>query len=312
VTGVRKRGDATLATVDDQWHLGSDTKAMTAAIAARLAERHLISLDDTLSELFPNEEATMDPGYKQVSLRLLLSHRSGMGDVADYPDVAAALAERTDPVEVIRALWTHGVLSLPPVNAPNSTFVYSNSGYVVAGAALERVTGKPWETLIAEEVFGPLGMASCGFGAPGGAAARPVDQPWGHDGMTAFPPGPDADNPAALGPAGTVHCSLRDWSKFVAVFLGAEPDYLSNSSRMTLTTPQPGADYALGWLAADRTWANGAAFNHTGSNTLWFANVWVAPNRDRAFMTVTTRGDVAAAFPASDAAVAALIEAYVQ
>jgi CubicO group peptidase (beta-lactamase class C family) len=312
VTGVRKRGDATLATVDDQWHLGSDTKAMTATIVARLAERNLISFDDTLSKLFPNEVATMDPAYTNVPLRWLLSHRSGMGDATDYPDVVAALATSTEPVEIVRAAWTHAVLALPPLYPPGTSFLYSNSGYFVAGAALERVTGKTWETLIAEEVFSPLGMASCGFGAPGNAAAVPVDEPWGHSGTTPVAPGPDADNPPAMGPAGTVHCSLRDWGKFVALFLGARPEYLTLASRTTLTTPEAGADYALGWGTATRPWAGGVALNHAGSNDLWFADAWVAPVRDRAFLTVTNRGDNDVAFPASDAAVVALISAYLQ
>jgi len=310
VTGVRKRGEDTLATVADQWHLGSDTKAMTAAIVARLAERNVIGFDDTLSKLFPNEAATMNPAYGNVTVRLLLSHRSGMGDVGDYPDVVAALAASTDPVEVVRAAWTHGVLALPPLNPPDTVYLYSNSGYIVVGAALERATGKTWESLMAEEVFGPLGMASCGFGAPGNAAAVPVDQPWGHRGTTPVAPGPEADNPPALGPAATVHCSLGDWAKFISIFLGARPDYLSVASRATLTTPEPGADYALGWGTVDRPWAGGTALTHAGSNNLWFVDAWVAPARDRAFLVVTNRGDEAVAFPACDGAIAALIGAY--
>jgi D-alanyl-D-alanine carboxypeptidase len=312
ITGVRKRGDAILATLQDEWHLGSDTKAMTAAIVARLAERNVLGFDAPLSKLFPNETATMDPAYATVTLRLLLSHRSGMGDTSDYPDVVAALSTRTDPVDVLRALWTHDVLALPPLNPPDTVFLYSNSGYIVAGAALERATGKTWETLMAEEVFGPLGMASCGFGAPGNAAAVPVDQPWGHDGLTPIAPGPDADNPPAMGPAGTVHCSLGDWGKFVGVFLGANPEYLSAASRATLTTPAAGADYALGWATAVRPWAGGVALDHAGSNNLWYADAWVAPARDRAFLTVTNRGDNDVASPASDAAIGALIGAYLQ
>jgi len=235
-----------------------------------------------------------------------------MGDVSDYPEVVAALAGSTDPVEVVRAAWTHAVLALPPVNPPDTVYLYSNSGYVVAGAAIERATGKSWETLMVEEVFGPLDMASCGFGAPGNAAAVPVDQPWGHSGLSPVAPGPDADNPPALGPAGTVHCSLGDWAKFVAIFLGANPGYLSESSRATLTTPEAGADYALGWATANRPWAGGMALNHAGSNALWFADAWVAPARDRAFLTVTNRGDYDIAFAACDAAVAALITAYLE
>jgi CubicO group peptidase (beta-lactamase class C family) len=90
--------------------------------------------------------------------------------------------------------------------------LYSNGGYIVAGAMLEALTGQTWETLMEQELFQPLGITTAGFGAPGTSAVR--DQPWGHlrSGGTWTPlsPGPGADNPAAIGPAGTVHIALSD------------------------------------------------------------------------------------------------------
>src|SRR5207248_3569540 len=100
-------------------------------------------------------------------------------------------------------------------------------------------------------------------------------------------PGPDADNPPSLGPAGTVHCSLVDWEKFLVVHLkGArsEPTIVSQSSIDTLHSPPPGGDYALGWIVADRSWGNGTVFTHSGSNTMWYATVWIAPKTNRIFV----------------------------
>ena len=100
--------------------------------------------------------------------------------------------------------------------------MYSNSSYMIAGAVLEKVTGKPWRELIKTELFDKLGMTSCGFGAPGSKAV--VDQPRGHDaGGTPIEPGPAADNPPGLGPAGTVHCSLLDYGKFFNVYATGKP-----------------------------------------------------------------------------------------
>ena len=82
-----------------------------------------------------------------------------------------------------------------PAAQAETEFLYSNAGYVIAGAMLEQVTGESWEELIRTEVFEPLGMTRAGFGAPGSADA--VDQPRGHraglfGGLNAVAPGPRA------------------------------------------------------------------------------------------------------------------------
>jgi CubicO group peptidase (beta-lactamase class C family) len=176
------------------------------------------------------------------------------------------------------------------------------------------VTGKSWEDLMRDELFTPLGMTTAGFGPPGTAAA--VDQPWGHHvvGATWMPirPGPDADNPAVIGPAGTVHCSLADWAKYAAFHLrgarGKEPRLPAEVFRK-LHTPLPGdnPDYAFGWIVTDRDWAGGAALTHAGSNTMWFAMIWLAPKRDLAYLAATNVGNDMA-FAACDAAIGKLIE----
>jgi CubicO group peptidase (beta-lactamase class C family) len=149
-------------------------------------------------------------------------------------------------------------------------------------------------------LFAPLGMTSCGFGPP--ATPGQVDQPWPHlvvaGELEPVPTGPAADNPPAMGPAGTVHCSLADWGRFVAMHLaGARggSKFLSATSFAKLHTPYPGEEYAGGWIVTKRSWAHGVAFTHGGSNGMWFATVWLAPGLDRAFLVATNRGDAAAA-----------------
>src|SRR5207249_5629922 len=113
-------------------------------------------------------------------------------------------------------------------------------------------------------------------------------------------------------PAGTVHCSLVDWEKFLVVHLkGArsEPTIVSQSSIDTLHSPPPGGDYALGWIVADRSWGNGTVFTHSGSNTMWYATVWIAPKTNRIFVAATNRGDDVAA-AGVDAAFGPMIAQY--
>src|SRR5207237_6094031 len=92
-------------------------------------------------------------------------------------------------------------------------------GYILAGAMLERVSGKTWEELIVERVFQPLGLKSAGLG-PQSTLGR-VDAPLGHVPLpngTLKPmlAGPNGDNPEVIGPAGTAHLSVLDFATWAA------------------------------------------------------------------------------------------------
>ncbi len=294
VAGVRKLGDATPVATGDAWHLGSDTKAMTATLVGLFVDRGKLRFEDTLGELLRGE--ALDPGWTGVRVEQLLEHRGGApGDIP--PEVfEQAVLDGHAPDARIRLV--RAILAMPPAQSPG-TFVYSNTGYILLGAVLERLAGVPWETLMAQELFGPLGMRSCGFGAPG--TGRGVDAIWGHlsrgHALVPVAPGPRADNPPALGPAGTVHCSLEDWGKFLTMHVAGargEPTLLSPETMKRLHTPPAGGSYAGGWLVVKRSWAGGTALTHTGSNTMWCAVTWLAPAKNLAIAVVTNRfGDAA-------------------
>src|SRR5204863_8029225 len=114
-----------------------------------------------------------------------------------------------------RRLLVEGVTSKAPEATPGEKYIYSNAGFSIAGHMAEKVAGKSWEDLVRDKIFRPLGMTSAGFGAPGSPTKN--DQPRGHkaDGSP-VEPGPTADNPIAIGPAGTVHCSIEESSRFAA------------------------------------------------------------------------------------------------
>jgi D-alanyl-D-alanine carboxypeptidase len=290
-TGVRSLGETTRVSTSDEWHLGSDTKAMTATLIGLYVDKGTLHFQDTLGTLFPGE--TIAPGLRDVTLDQLLQHRGGMP--ANFPeDVWTQMwADGTRPTARMKAV--RAVLALPPAQAPG-TYVYSNVGYVLAGAALERAAGDSWEHLMVSRLWGPLGMTSCGFG-PAGAAGQ-LTEPWGHksnpDGtLTPVDPGdPSSDNPPSMGPAGTAHCSLGDWGKFLALHLaGARSEatpLVSTATLKHLQTPPPGGDYACGWgVYPHRAWADGTVLSHTGSNTFSTARVWLAPAKNLAFVLAT-------------------------
>ena len=299
--GVRKYGTDTPVTINDQFHLGSDTKAMTAAMLATLVEQGKLSWDITLERAFPDLAPKMNPAYRKVTLEQLLAHRSGFTDESwpkgmtfrDVHNLPGTPREQ-------RAAYVAMVLSEPPVSEPGTTFLYSNRNYAVAGAIAEKIANDSWEGLMQKRIFDPLGMTTCGFGAMGGAAGsdpKKIDQPWQHTLLVLgvhrpIDPGPLADNPPAIAPAGTVHCSIVDWGKFVTAHLRGEqgkPGILKPETFKRLHTAPFGGDYAFGWMIAARTWAGGPALNHAGSNNQNFAIVWMAPAKDFAVLVATNQ-----------------------
>jgi len=304
VAGVRKRGTDSPAMPNDLWHLGSNTKAMTATLVARLVEQEKLKWDTTLGEVFPGGNSKIHPGFRDVTVLQLLSHRAGLQANLKLSDYLGAKESQ----QRLRAVRQE--LTKPPQAEPGSKYQYSNLGYIIVGAMIEKATGKPWQTNMKAEVFGPLKMKSAGFGGTG--TIGKVDQPWGHtdDGRPVSQNGPSVDNPPVMGPAGRVHCTIQDWAKYVADFLRGmrgEQALLPAVAYKKLSTPPFGGDYALGWIVTQREWAGGIALTHSGSNTMNYATVWMAPQRDFAILVCTNQGGDAAS-KACDAAVVALLD----
>jgi CubicO group peptidase (beta-lactamase class C family) len=305
-TGVRKAGTPVSVTVDDQWHLGSDTKAMTATIIALLVERGKLRWETTLGQVFPALAGSMNPLMREVTVLELLSHRAGLPhDVAWRQFSTSGRTLKEQRADVVRLVG-----SMQPASPPGSRYEYSNVGYVIAGAIAERITGEAWEDLITRTIFEPLGMKSAGFGGLG--TPGKIDQPWPHyaSGQPAPKNGPEVDNPEVMGPAGTVHCSLSDWARFIADQLRGdrgERDLLKPESYKQLHTPAFGGNYASGWLVVERPWGGGTVLNHAGSNTMNYAVAWVAPKRDFAVLVCTNQGGDSAT-KGTDEAAGALIK----
>ncbi len=309
VTGVRKTGTDVPVTVEDLWHLGSDTKAMTAVLIASLVEKGRLRWDSSIEEIFPDIAAALPPDMRRVTVLHLLSHRSGLP-----ANIPWGLISKQAPVPEQRLNVVRSLTSLKLRSAPGTTTEYSNLGYVIAAAMAEKVTGMAWENLISTTVFEPLKMKNAGFGGIG--TPGKIDQPWPHgaDGKPMPGNGPTIDNPPVLGPAGTVHCSLADWANFVSDQLRGERGagtLLKEETYKRLHKPPFGGNYALGWLVAERPWGGGEVWTHAGSNTMNYAVVWVAPLRDFAVLVCCNQGGQSAA-QACDEAASALIGHYLK
>jgi CubicO group peptidase (beta-lactamase class C family) len=300
--GVRRLGDTARVTIQDRFHLGSNTKAMTATLLAGLVEEGKMSWDTTPLEAFPKLADSIHPAYRAVTLVHLLSHRAGiapytdMQEYADIPDLNGSPTER-------RAAFSRYVLQRPPAHPPDSTFGYSNAGYTVAAAMAEQIQGESFEAMMRDRLFAALNVEG-GFGWP---AATDIDQPWGHRSTAGDslrprqPRGHDTLGPL-LGPAGDVAMTLPDYGRFLQLHLrglrGKETDALPVSAIRYLHESQgpmseevDGPGYGLGWVVLDHLGARTSG--HSGSLGTFKTRAVIQPSRDLAVAVAANAGDEA-------------------
>ncbi|MGO8837034.1 MAG: serine hydrolase domain-containing protein [Limisphaerales bacterium] len=270
--GVRKRGTAERITLDDRFHLGSCTKAMTATLVAMLVEEGRLNWTTTLGELFADTVKPLHPAWEKVTIRQVLAHRAGLPldpdglarvfnllFLAPYASLRSRPESMRSSGETLpqqRLEIARQALSRPPGIPPDTKYWYSNVGYILAGAVLEHLTGRAWEDLMRERLFQPLGISTGGFGPPG--TAGKTDQPWGHSSFVGKPidPGsPAAQFPLYYGPAGLAHMTITDWAKFIGLHLRGDPAnphrqaaLLKLDTFAELHAAAPAASYFMGWI----------------------------------------------------------------
>lgn len=327
-TGTRRADARIPVTIGDRFHLGSCTKAFTALLAGMLVDEGKISWDTTIGARFPDLREGMDAGLAGVTLEQLLSHIGGIP--RDNPAIIALLigaygADVTN-LDEMRRWMLQQWRAKPLASVPGTTFAYSNLGFTIAGAMLERAAGSTWEELVSARIFSPLGLASAGLG-PGASRGR-TDAPLGHSspdgGTTLVPvlPGPNGDVPAVYGPAGAVHMSVLDFATWAGWHAGegkrgpvlVKPETLRRLHSQAIQTSLsansvPGmpalGGYGHGWGYLDMTWSKGTVMQHTGSNSMSMAMVLVQPSIDLGIVVATNRSD-----GKSEAALALLLEVF--
>lgn len=305
VVGVRRLGDSTPAESDDLWHIGSITKSFTSLLIAKSVERGEMAWTSTLGELVGAARAGK---FAPVTLSQLLSHRAGLPANVP-PAVSRTITQGAPPVDVQRQRVLDAALAEDPAAAPGAAYVYSNLGYIIAGAMLEAKTGKTWEVIVQDEVLTPLELGSAGFGPPG--SLNVISQPRGHrrapDGtLTPAEPGPLADNPPYLGPAGRLHMTVGDLARWGQAHLRGErgeDGIVRADTFKRLHQPEGAATYAMGWVV--QASAGRRVIWHNGSNTMWYAIVAFNPAADRG-VAMITNGSIGAAQAIDAAAMAAI------
>ncbi len=305
--GTRRFGENIPVTVDDRFHLGSDTKAMTSLIAGMLVDEGKLRWDSTVAELFPEQVETMTADLRGVTLRQLLSHTSGIpSDNATSEDLIVKSMTKPGNLDEQRAWLVREWFGQPLESKPGSKFAYANMNYVIAGAMIERVAKKTWEELIVGRVFTPLDLKTAGLG-PQSSLGR-VDAPLGHetkDGKTrSFLSGPNGDNPPVVGPAGTAHMSVLDFARWAGWNAGrgkrgphlVKPETMIQLQTIVISmelkkdaapgTPKSGG-YGLGWGVLSVPWGSNPFVFHGGSNTMNLAHIWLDPAHDLGMVLMT-------------------------
>ncbi|MBQ1542158.1 MAG: beta-lactamase family protein [Caulobacteraceae bacterium] len=210
---------------DQVFRIASVTKTFTAATVVKLAEDGRLSLDDPLPKYLPDIA-----GAEGVTLRHLLSHTSG---VATQPHAAPPGFMRRD---VDTATLLAEFRQKSPTFAPGSRYAYSNDGYVLLGAVIEKVTGRPWYEAVKATVVDPLGLKHTAYGAaapiiPGRVAGYTTD-PQTHAVRNAAYI--SASIPAAAGGLVSTADDLRLWMRALA-----RGRIVTPASFQAMTAPPP-------------------------------------------------------------------------
>ncbi len=194
---------------DQVFDIASVTKMFTAALVFKLSEAGKLSLDDPLARYLPDF-----PNAGAVTLRQLLTHTAGISDITPPGAVQPGFMRR----DVDTATLVAEIAKRPAAFAPGTAQAYSNAGYILLGAVVEKVTGEPWHVAMQEQLFGPLGLAHTGYGIasavlPGRVAGYTTDTP---DHRVRNAPFISLSIPAAAGGLVSTVDDLRLWMRALA------------------------------------------------------------------------------------------------
>ncbi len=218
-------GENAPVNIDSRFHIGSTTKSMTALLIQQLMDEGKLSYETTLEKALP--DIPMRAEYRNVTIQDLLLNKAGIIPFQridlEKPEVVRRIwmdipAAYSSPVDQ-RLEVARFALNLSPVAEPGTKAVYSNVGWAIAGLITETASGKPYEELIQEKIFEPLGMGHARVGKwP--ASVNDPDQPRGHYPAAGGPPNPQDLNdaytfPDWMNPSGGVHCSITDYALYV-------------------------------------------------------------------------------------------------
>ncbi|MEV8376754.1 serine hydrolase domain-containing protein [Kribbella sp. NPDC056861] len=283
-SGVAVLGTTRAMPVGGRFRIGSVTKTFVATVVLQLADERRLRLDDPVEKWLPG----VVPNGRNITLRHLLNHTSGLYDYVNtipFPPSQAFHDLRwrtwTAAEQVQRAL------AYPPTSeTPGTTYAYSNTGYLLLGQVIEKVTGKPYGKAIERRIIKPLGLH--GTEVPGTSPWIRGPHPHGYVPLESGDGWRLVDftemNPSLMGAGGEMISTTRDLNTFFAALLGG--DLLPRRLLAEMKTPGTATkNYGLG-LAWRDTACGVRAYGNDGDALAY--NVW-------SFSTVDGRRQVTVA-----------------
>ncbi len=235
--GERVAGEGQPITRDTRFKIASNTKAMTAATLARLVDAGKLRWDDAVRRWLPDFRMHDAWVGEQMQVRDLLIHNSGLragaGDLMLWPE----------PNHFTRADIIHGLAYLKPQHSFRSRYDYDNLLYIVAGEVAAAAGGAPYDQLVRQQVFEPLGMRGCRVGEWRPQAGDRLAQPHVRQDGRNVPVRTDGElvRASTMDAAGGVRCGLDDMLAWVQAWLaptGRAEAWLSKAQRDAVWAPQ--------------------------------------------------------------------------
>jgi D-alanyl-D-alanine carboxypeptidase len=237
------------------FRIGSTNKALVATVVLQLAGERRLGLDDSVGHWLPGAIRGNGNDGDRITVRQLLQHTSGIYD-GSYPSIDSAdeyYKHRYDvhtPQEIVAAATRHA-----PDFPPGERWSYANTGYVLLGMLIERVTGHAWEQEVAHRILRPLGMRHTVW--PGTSPRMPAPYARGY---TRFGPGEPLVDTTELTDAdasGGYLSTTADLERFLRALFGGRLLHRTQFEQMRQTVPVdeeinkvwPGARYGLGIIS---------------------------------------------------------------
>lgn len=306
IRGIRKRGSAATATIDDRFQLGSITKPITGFMLAVLKSTGSLDWTRTIGQTWPDLIDALPAAlgnvdgrdawvahYRDTTIVDLMTHSSGfdyMPATETDAKLAAANAVANASLPAKRKIYTRLALLDRPYHGWSSMAgappVKYSGGCIVAAAMAEKVTGKSWETLVVERVFEPLGITH--WSLANASSKTQVTDLWQHQlqgGQVVARAIPNESQIAYThGPAGAVSLSIGDWAKWAKALLATSSTSLIKKSALDEYFGLPDGDYNCtrgGWFGG------GGRFSHDGCNMWNYATMTVDRGKQMAVLAAT-------------------------
>jgi CubicO group peptidase (beta-lactamase class C family) len=302
--GVRKLGAADPVTPRSMFRIASNTKAFTTAALAILVDEGKLKWDDRVVDRLPSFQMHDPYVTREMTIRDLLTHRSGLGlgagDLMFWP------ATDLNPTEIVRR-----IKFIPLATSFRSKYAYDNLLYLVAGKIIESVSGKEWEQFLRERIWTPLGMTHTAGNTRALIDGADVAQPHARaDGKLVVLEHTDHDNNA---PAGSMNSCVEDLAKWMIVQLGRGGKIFSAAQSKEMWTAQtlmpirdlpkgaPAAfqtiqpqfaTYALGWGLRD--YRGHKIIGHTGALAGYVSRTVLVPDLNLGVVILTNQEENAA------------------